>query len=384
MKPIENTPRILFLSDHLGHGEGMIHGASTYFLNVLPLLKRSDVPLTVCFLRARHPVADRLEDAGVTPLFLGRGKWDPRALRDVVRLIQEHDINLVHAAGMKGILISRLAARRTGVHCVAHLHDANTPDPIMKTLQRLTARWTDGCLCISRAVADYAVRVLDMPPDRVQVLYNPLPGDPLEPATPDTVEALRTAWQLEGKRALALIGRMSPEKGHEPFLRGAADWLAARPDVRLILVGDGPLRESLQAMVHELGLEGAVRFAGYREDVAVILQLLDAVLVPSVREGLGYVALEAMAAGCPVAAFRVGGLPELVEDGETGMLSPPADVPHMLSQLDRLLGDPALRDRLICGGKAKAQGFSTQAHVEELGRIYRRVLSQGARGGNNR
>jgi len=98
--------RVLFLSDHLGYGQSVYHGATTYFLQVLPALHDA-TSLTVCFLRNRHDAAGPREAVGIEPRFLNRAKWDPRALRDLVHLIRRQRIDLIHAAGVKGMLLGQ-------------------------------------------------------------------------------------------------------------------------------------------------------------------------------------------------------------------------------------------------------------------------------------
>lgn len=357
---MNDRAHILFLSDHLGYAEGVIHGASTYFLHVLPALPRAGVALTVCFLRGRHPAAEQLEAEGVRPVFLGRGKWDVRALGDLIRIIRQHEIEVVHAAGMKGILLGKAAAKWTGVKCVIHLHDTNPLDPLTRALQRMTAGWADRCVAISRAVAVYAHETMGVAAERVRVVYNPLPDVAVAEAEASDDSAVK----------LAIVGRLAPEKGHAPFLRAAAEWLKARPKVRLMIVGDGPLRAELELLVSALGLNEQVVFTGQRNDVAALLRAARVLVVPSLREGLGYVALEAMAAGCPVAAYAVGGIPEIIEDGVNGLLAPPGDADALLANIDRVVRDRALAGRLAAAGRERVKDFSLSGHVQALLRVY--------------
>ena len=370
------TPNVLFLSDHLGYTEGLIHGATTYFLNVLPALKQTGIPLTVCFLRDRHPTAERLEVAGIEPIFLNRGKWDVRAMGDLIRLIRARRVNVVHAAGMKGILLGRLAARRTGARFLAHLHDTNPLDPLTKTLQQMSAGCTDGCLCISKAVCAYAEETMGVKRERVRLLYNALPLERYGRLPESGRTALRAEWKVDAdEKVVAVIGRLSEEKGHAPFLRGLAPWLKTHPKVRVMMVGGGPLLADLRELTKELGLQDRVLFAGHRDDVPALLSVIDVVVMPSLREGMGYAALEAMAAGCPVAVFAVGGLPEIVQAEETGLLSPPGDVPHLIGQIERLLKDGELTARLAEQGRKHAERFSVEAHVQELQKVYQDLLN---------
>lgn len=369
--------KILFLSDHLGHPEGRLHGASTYFLNVLPALSRvGEGAVTVCFLREAHPAADRLRAEGVNPIFLNRAKWDVRAAMDVVRLVRERKIELIHAAGMKGILVGRWAAQRTGARCVTHLHDANPVGPFMQWLQRRTARWNDHTICISQAVARFSSDSLGVPPDNVTVLHNPLPPNAHRTANPNDGAALREAQGLDGKFVLLVLGRMSPEKGHAALIEKGAAWLRDHPDTVFWFVGDGPERDRLARRVSPLAVGEQIKFAGHLEDIATVFNVADLLLVPSIKEGLSYVALEAMAAGCPVAALAVGGVPEIVVHEETGLLAPPGVIEDLLAQVDRLRADGALREKLIAAGRRFSATLSVDEHVEQLIGLYAAVVSQ--------
>lgn len=367
-------PNVLFMSDHLGHPEGRLHGASTYFLNVLPLLCRQDGPVTVCFLRGHHPVAARLEECGVQPLFLGRSKQDPRAARDIVRLVRENSINIVHAAGLKGILVGRWAARKTGVSCIAHLHDANPAGALASLLHRRTADWDDCCICISRAVAQYGTAILGIPAARMAVLHNPLPPNAGEPADPFLVESLRRDWALMGKHVLLVLGRLSPEKGHALLIEQGANWLRNHPDTVLWIVGEGEERPRLERLIAHVRLETQVLLAGQQENIPAVLQTADTVLIPSLQEGLSYVALEAMASGCPVAAFAVGGVPEIIEHERNGLLAAPSSIGQLLQQVDRYREDPVLRRKIILEARHSVAGRTVDTHVQDLFDVYQSVL----------
>lgn len=367
---------ILFLSDHLGHPEGRLHGASTYFLHVLPDLVRRLASVTVCFLHAPHPAAQRLQDAGVDPIFLNRSKWDPLAAADVVKLIREKNIELIHAAGMKGTLVARWAAHRTGAVCISHFHDANVVSPPIQWLQQKTAAWNDATICISRAVADFAVTTLGVAPDSLSVLYNPLPPQQKLSNAPADRSHLLDQYQLRDRYVVLVLGRLSKEKGHAELLKGGADWLRSHPDIVLWLVGDGEERDPIIRLAADLKIDAQIRMAGHLDEVHAVLDMADVLLIPSEREGLGYAALEAMAAGCPVVAFAVGGIPEIVVHEQTGLLAPPGAILELLQQVDRVQSDEPLRTSLIEGGQRQIQSHTIDAHVEQLTELYETVAAR--------
>ena len=174
-------------------------------------------------------------------------------------------------------------------------------------------------------------------------------------------------------KTMICVGRLSPEKGQAGILRAFANLRARHPELMLRLVGDGPDRTSLEALAKELGLSDAVTFAGRlpEEETLAEIARADLLVLPSFMEGLPIVLMEAMAVGVPVIASRVAGIPELVEDGETGLLFTPSDWDELASRIDFLLGDEAQRTRLTEKAKAKiASEFDTRTSAEQLARLF--------------
>ncbi|WP_031387036.1 glycosyltransferase family 4 protein [Desulfonatronum thiodismutans] len=384
MKNKEKVIRLLFLSDHLGYSKGVTHGATTYFLNVLHLLPTAGIDLRVCFLRNRHTVAEKLEERGIFPMFLDRGKWDPRALSDLVKLIKKHDINMVHAAGMKGILLGRTACRICGCKFIMHLHDTSVPGPLFRFLHRSMAGWTDRCLAISKAVGELARSEFGLHSEQVIVLYNGIDlGKAANPSL-QAREKIRRKFAIpEDSPVVGVVGRLSPEKGQEVLISEIPRLLTTHPKAILLLVGDGPTRLKCESLAAELGIIHAIRFCGHRTDIPDILAAIDVLAIPSLKEGLSFSAIEAMASGRPVAAFRVGGLPELIDQEQTGLLAPEHDAPGLVDQIRRLLDDEILAARIVVSARAFACKFSVTSHVESLLDIYQAVLSESQVGERN-
>ncbi len=375
MKTKKSQIRLLFLSDHLGYADGVIHGATTYFLNVLPALKAAEINLQACFLRMRHPISEKLEINAIHPHFLGRGKWDPRALSDLVRLIKKHEINLVHAAGMKGILLGRAASRIGRCKFIMHLHDTSVPGALFRLLHRGMVGWTDRCLVISNAVGDVARTEFGLRPEQVTLLYNGIDLDKISTPSQDARRHIRREFHLPGNApVIGITGRLSPEKGHELFLREMPNLLRTHPMVHLLIVGDGPTKTACELLIEKLGIGSVVRLTGHRMDIPDILKAIDVMVAPSLREGLSYSVIEAMAAGRPTAAFNVGGLPELITHETTGLLAPEKDAPALVNAIRRLLDDRTLSESISSNARRFAQKFSITRHTESLTEMYRQVL----------
>ncbi len=170
-----------------------------------------------------------------------------------------------------------------------------------------------------------------------------------------------------------------PEKGYRHLLDGAALLERTKPGVHWILVGDGELRSELEAQARRLGLASHVHFTGWRDDVAELLTLADVFVLPSESEGFGRVLVEAMAMGCPVVATNVGGIPDIVLDGETGLLVEPANPVAFAHAVRTLLDEPTRAARLGAAGRARAEStFSLGAHVDAVERVYDEVLGRVA------
>lgn len=179
----------------------------------------------------------------------------------------------------------------------------------------------------------------------------------------------------EGSNAKTLIcvGRLSPEKGQTGLLRAFANLRVSHEGLRLRLVGDGPDRETLEALAGDLGLGDAVTFVGRLSETEALAEIArsDLLVLPSFMEGLPIVLMEAMALGVPVVASRVAGIPELVEDGSTGLLFPPSNWDYLGACIERLLSDEALCSSLAERGKTKvAVEFDVRKSTETLSRLF--------------
>lgn len=191
-------------------------------------------------------------------------------------------------------------------------------------------------------------------PSRVSVLANPAPPLPDLPSR----EALRAELGLEGF-VLGFAGRLVPAKALDVALRA----VAAVPGVTIVIVGDGPDRPALESMARELGIEERVQFRGTvgRDEVLRLFRASDAALLSSAWENFPHTVVEALAVGCPVVATRVGGIPEVVRDGENGLLVPPLDTDGLASAISRLADDSGLRARVAAAAAASVASHTEQA-----------------------
>jgi glycosyltransferase involved in cell wall biosynthesis len=194
---------------------------------------------------------------------------------------------------------------------------------------------------------------------------------PAAPRLPGPAWPLRTAGPL-----ISIVGRLQAVKGHSIFLESAGKILAERPDAQFWIVGDGELRDELEALSAQLGLTNAVSFLGYRSDASYAMTVSDVVVCSSFYEAFPRNLLEALTLERPVVATSVGGIPEIIVDGETGILAPASDPDALAAAVLRLLKHPELAQRLaVAGRKLVGQRYTVEAQASSLAAIYREALA---------
>jgi glycosyltransferase involved in cell wall biosynthesis len=210
-------------------------------------------------------------------------------------------------------------------------------------------------------------------PGRVTRIYN---GIDLERFRPAGRRELRQECGIPvDAPAVAVVARLQALKGHEDLLRGLPAVWERFPELRVLLAGQGPHEAHLRGLSESLDGQGRVRFLGHCRDVRPVLEAADLFVLPSHKEGLPNALLEAMAMGLPVVATGVGGTGEVVRDGETGLLVPPADPPALAAALCRLLESASLRERLVRDARQRLQAqFSLAQAVDQVEALLRSVV----------
>jgi len=197
-------------------------------------------------------------------------------------LIKKRDINLVHAAGMKGILLGRIACRICKCKFIMHLHDTSVPGPLFSYFHRAMTGSTDRCLVISNAVGEFAHDVFGVSQEQIALLYNGIDLEKAANPIPEKRKSLRREFNLpDNVPVVGIVGRLSTIKGQTLFLQAMPDLLRTHPNVHLLFAGDGPARAECETLVAKLNLKNSVVFAGYRTDMPDVLSAIDLLAVPS-------------------------------------------------------------------------------------------------------
>lgn len=278
---------------------------------------------------------------------------------------------IVHTNSTKMHLLAGATARTRGLPVVWHMRDLLTEDGARRWLERGVRRVQPEVIAISEAVAAQ-FEGMDC---RVHVIPNGIPLQRFEPG--DAPEGLAEQLGLSGDGpVVTIVGRLTPWKGHRVLLRAWPEVIARVPEARLLVVGEVAFWEEryegeLRALAEELGVAESVRWAGYREDVPDLLRLSDLLVLPSFDEPFGRVVIEAMAVGLPVVATDGGGVPEIVEDGETGLLVPAGEPGALAEAIVAVLKEPALARQMGEAGRRRAvERFDVRRVARQVMEVY--------------
>lgn len=359
-----------------------VSGSEGHLLALLPALRERGVDARFLGLDVPGTDAPRFHEAldglGVPHTSVRCGPdVSPRLARDVVRAVRAETPDLLHTHLVHGDVYGAIAARRLGLPYVSTRHndDRYLLGPF-RYVDRFFARGAARLIAISDAVRVFLERAGHDPAKLLTIRYG-LDAGPAEPSEPTPEDCGIPA----DAPLLLAVGRLIEQKDHPTLLRAFALVHAARPDARLAILGGGPLEEATRALARELGVADAVVLPG-RTAPRDWLERADVFVHTSRWEGFGIVLLEAMLAGLPVVATRVSAVPEVVADGETGLLADPGDVETLAAHLRELLDDPVRARSLGELGRLRAeQEFSVAAMAERTLAVYEEAIGSASSSG---
>lgn len=318
-----------------------------------------------------------LAASGIRVFELGmKSKLDTGAFFRLRRRLDETRPDILHTHLIHANILGRLAARRT-TRRVSTVHICERRfRPWHFLCDRLTFGECDAEVCVSEAVRTFHAARTGIPVGKLRVIKN---GIDLRPfAKLADKRAAREAFGLSMDAfVVGAAGRFDRQKGFTYLIRAVPEILRQTPGASVVIAGAGPERAALEREVRALGVAANVRFPGWVEEMPLFLRALDVFAMPSLYEGFGLTALEAKAAGVPVIASRVDSLPELIRDGENGMLIEPGSAERIAGAVTRLAADRVLLDRLRGGCRADI-GDGVERMCGEYEQLYR-ALCGGAR-----
>jgi glycosyltransferase involved in cell wall biosynthesis len=365
--------RVLFCVDNLGIG-----GTELNAVRTAEALDRARVHLTVALLGADGELRERYERLGIAihrfPLGTLRGRRTLAEGRRFVKLLRAERIDVVHCHDMYSNVFGSVAGRLAGVPgvIVSRRWSNTLPDPALRAANGIAYRVGHRVLANSDAVATSLKADDGVASRRIAVIPNFVEEAAFERPDADARHAARAALGIEpGDIVIGIVARLAPVKDHATLLRAVATLIPRFPGLRLVLIGDGPERARLEQLAGELGIERRVTFAGTRPHRPNPHHLFEVSVLSSISEGFPNSVVEAMAAERPIVATRVGGTPDAIADGITGILVPPQDPAALGAGLARMLEEPErAREMGIAAGEAARTSYSRSAVLARLLSLY--------------
>jgi glycosyltransferase involved in cell wall biosynthesis len=359
--------RVLLLINDLARA-----GAETQLVELALGLDTERYEVEIVLLKWINDFEERLRTGGIRVTALRRrGSWDLRVLPRLSCALERLQPDVLHAhlflGNLHGVVMGRLSGIPVVIASQRTSYEASLR-PLLRRLARRVHSYADRVIVNARASLEEE-RAAGVPADRLVYIPN---GVPLPSAAPASRAELGLA---EGPLVVA-VGQLTSDKGHHHLIEAWPEVQRAHPGASLLILGEGPLRESLESRVRALGVAAGVRLPGFRPGVGGVLAACDVFVQPSVNEGMPNALLEAMAAGRPVVASRIGGIPDVV-DAVSGALVPPGDPPALARAISALLSDP--ERRRVAGAAASQrvrQEFSVERMVERTERLYAALLAR--------
>jgi L-malate glycosyltransferase len=365
-------PRVLYLAHTLAVG-----GAEEMILNLLRSLPARFERGVMC-IDGPGPMGEEIRRAGlpIESLGLRPGLRRPFDLPRLQRAIEAAQPTIVHTFLLTASLYGRFAAMLARVPIVIGT-EVNIYER-KQAAHRLAERWlmrsTDAVIASAESVREFYIRQVKADPDRVVVIHNAVDWSQLETSRSRADMRAEAAVPADAVAAV-IIARLTEQKAHRVLFEA----MASRPELgglHLMVVGDGELRDELPRQVERLDLGRRVHFLGARRDLGNLLGAADLFVMPSLWEGLPLSLVLAMGGGLPVVASRVAGIPEVVEDGVTGLLVEPGNVTQLAAALARVAQDPALRAQLGSRGQNFVRPrFGADQYVAAMVDLYDSLLS---------
>lgn len=372
---------VLHLCEHFGDKKVSFHGVTRLFELWIPAFDTTRFrPLVISRKEASELSDQRLRTAGIEPLYLGYGKFDPRNLFKLMAIMRREKVDVLHVHGYGASSWGRVAGILLGKPVIVHEHCNYGIVPLyMRPLEWLLGHFTRHSYAVSESTRQFTIDKRYIPAAKVETLYNGILLDQIHKVNPAWIKSFR---EEQGRRpedkVLGIIGRLEPHKAHIDAFKAMQLILKERSDVFLWILGDGRYKEALQRWVRDNNLTDHIAFLGYRTDVIKVIQCFDIQLFPSHMEGTPFTLFEAMAVGNACVASMADGQGEILRDGVHALLFTPGDVEALAKLTLKLLADPGLARCLGQNSLALVQGFDMRQRLRTMEKKYEEITLRPA------
>lgn len=294
-------------------------------------------------------------------------------IRIIHKLLKDSRVDLLQTHLIDADLVGCLASRMAGIPHYITIHSYPFPDSKKHCIRyKMMSLFNTRFICVSDTVKRYLISNARIAPEKISVVYNGIDLGRFSCAGNEEKRSLlRKSLGIKPEaKVVGNVSRLIADKGHKDLLLAVPDILKAHPGTQFLIVGDGELRASLEELAGELGVAGHVIFAGTRTDIPDLLGMMDVFVFPTFTEAFGICVLEAMAMGRPIIATDDAAIPELIRDGEEGILIPPGDPARIAQSVISLMGDPARAGRMGHAARQKVRLFSVEKMLARMEDLY--------------
>jgi glycosyltransferase involved in cell wall biosynthesis len=350
-----------------------MHGVKRLFAWMIPRFDAGRFNVSLVSLRKKDLSEETLDALGIDIAYLHKSKFDPATLTALLKIIDRKQVDVLHLHGYGATTFGRIAAAMRGIPAILHEHANLTDTPwFQKIADRILEPYTDIAIAVSKSTAEFVIHARLVRPEKVKVVYLGAPLDEFSRARGERERsALRSQLGIAADEvAVGTVTRLHESKGHAYLIDAARLVLDQRPAARFFLVGEGPLREQLEAQARQRGLGDRFVFVGFAKDVPGVLNAFDISVFPSLWEGTPLTVFEALAAGKPIVATDADGLLDVLTDGLDARIVPKRDAGALADAIVYLVDHPAERARFASAASVTSHRFDIAAFVKKMEQLY--------------
>lgn len=370
---------VLQICDHLGWEGSRMHGVKRLFAWMIPRFDESRFRVSLLSLRKKDLSEDKLEEYGFPVHYLEKTRFDPSTLPSLVSLLRRLEIDVIQTHGYGATTFGRAAAALLRIPNVLHEHANLTDTPwFQKIPDTIFNPLTDLAIAVSKSTRRFCIDARKLSPDRVKLVYLGAPLEEFKPRSPEEEDATRKmmGYTDPKTRLIGTVTRLHESKGNVHLVDAAAAILRERPDVRFVVVGEGPLQIDLEQQAARLGISDKVDFLGFQKDVASALASFHVVAFPSLWEGTPLTVFESLAMGKPIVSTDVDGLKEVLVHEQNALVVPPRDPGALAGAIIRVLDEEQLAAHLSQNALVSSTRFDIQVFVDKMSSLYELLVER--------
>jgi glycosyltransferase involved in cell wall biosynthesis len=365
-----NRKKILHMVEDLKIG-----GLERTIFLIVNGLNRPEYDVEVWCLARGGNIAEELTKSGIPVKILGMNSYHkPLFILTLAQQIRKEHVDILHTHGYFAGTFGRLAALFTRVPVIiTHVHSTYYNYKRRNILiERFLAKFTDRIICVSRAVQDFVVEYEGIPKSKTTLIYNAARAPESDEPYSELQDRRASLGFAKDDIVITIIASLTENKGHRILIDAFRHVFERHPEIRLMIVGDGPLRNELKTYVKKMEFTSEILFIGQTTEVFSLLRTADLCVLPSIeREGLGIALIEAMAASLPIVGTNLGGIPEVIEDKMNGLLVAPGDVHGLASAMEMFVRDKGLREQMgKMGRRLYEEKFTVTKMIQNVELLY--------------